>query len=287
MKLQTQKGILSALLLSALSTPALAMQSYDTSSFDGFYVGGNLGGSFTSARTSTAVTARFSGSLAGLPSNNTFSHATSGAQRKNRFAAGLYAGYGFVYCTEWYMGIETFLNFSRYKTKSRPNLNLSSNFQNALITLPLNFNDGIYSRLRLQNYEAGADLRPGIFLASCTLLYGRIGVGYNKLKLHSSFNDDFLQVSAAGIPLTPTIEQRLEKHRHKKLGSLRLGIGLEQNLCDNITIRADYINSSYRDVKVNVAQNFSAGTTLASFSHKVHVRRFTNNTVTLGMSYYW
>lgn len=289
MKLQAQNGIVSALILSALGTPTFAAQPYDTSSFDGFYVGGGLGGSFTSARTSTVVAARFSGSLVALPATTTndFSHLITGAQRKNRFAAGLYAGYGFVFCREGYMGIETFLNFSRYKTKSRPNLNLSSSFRNPTFTLPLNFSDGIYARLRLQNYEAGVDLRPGVFLAPCTLLYGRLGVGYNKLKLHSSFSDNFLQVSAAGVALSPTIEQTIQKHKHKKLGSFRLGVGLEQNICDNITIRTDYVNSSYRSVTTKVDQNFSTGTTTASFSHKVEVRRFINNTVTMGMSYYW
>jgi opacity protein-like surface antigen len=291
MKTHTQNGILSTLLLSTmLATPAMAAQVYDTSSFDGFYLGGNLGGSFTSARESSAVSSSFSSSIPttfSATTANAFTHAITGAERKNRFAAGLYAGYGFVYCSEWYMGVEAFLNYSRYKTKTRRSLNLSSTFKNFFITLPVNFSDGISSRVRLQNYEGGADLRPGYFLAPCTLLYARLGVGYNKLKLHSSFNDNFLQVTTAGIALTPTITQALEKHKHKKLGSLRLGLGLEQNLCDNLSIRADYVNSSYRSVKTHVNQTFTNGTTSATFSHRVEIRRFCNNTVSLGMSYYW
>lgn len=155
----------------------------------------------------------------------------------------------------------------------------------------LNLDDAIQTRIKLRRGEGGLDFRPGYFIAPCTLLYGRIGVGYNKISIRTNLNNNFTQTSIFTVtppPLTITAADIADVERHKKVGSFRLGFGLEQNICENLTIRADYVNTNYRHVRHRRSFTFTNATgQTATFSDEIKISRFMNNTFTLGLSYYW
>lgn len=288
----------------------MAAESYDTSPFDGFYVGGGLGGSFSNAkeRTHTSSTANFNipfnppgNAPVLLNVNAILNNSSTHAHRKSRPAAGLYAGYGSVGCdNSYYLGLEAFVNYSGYKTKSKNNLPFNNTFNGGFIQqLALsgsnNFTTVIINQNKLQRYESGADLRPGIFLTPCTLLYARIGAGYNRWKLSAKVNTLYTGNSTLNIQTNPVTFSQLAAlstsnnfNRNKKIGTLRLGFGLEQNICENIAIRADYVNTSYRNIQVK--RTFSVGDAngnTASFTSTTTIRGLSNNAVMLGLSYYW
>lgn len=299
-----QHWILPTLLLSTCIPPAMAAQSYDPSSFSGFYIGGDLGGSFSSAKEQGHMNANnnIDIPIPNPPSPppgstfpaNTFGQSLSTAHRKNRLAAGLYAGYGYV-CSQVYLGLEAFVNYSGYKTRTFKSLSLQDNFTAPALSFRtlINLADAIETRTKLQRWESGLDFRPGYFLTPCTLLYGRIGAGYNKLSLRNRLNDSFVQTATATIlNNTLPLAAVLNENRTKKRGSLRLGLGLEQNICENFTIRADYVNTNYRQIHFRRSFAVSVpdgegGTSTATFVNAVKISRIYNNAVTLGASYYW
>lgn len=293
-------------LLCATATKVMAVEPYDPSPFSGFYVGGALGGSFKSAKEHNVTLASNDISIPppivippppDIPPNNStnvFGHSLSGAHKKNRPAAGLYAGYGYV-CGETYWGLEAFLNSSGYKTRSTKNLALQQNILNSInpITTPsvfITLTDAVETRSKLKCYESGLDFRPGLFLTPCTLLYGRIGAGYNKLSLTTRLNDNFVQNAVrTGLVTTSAISSSaLSAQKDKRIGTFRLGMGLEQNICENFTIRADYVNTNYRNIQLRRAYTVTnaIGET-ATFINQIKISRFFNNSVTLGASYYW
>ena len=307
MKKKSTKKILCALLLTGIASTAqqvMAAEAYDTSPFCGFYVGGGAGGSFSSAKernsihSTSNINTPFILPNQGLPflntTNNTFDHSSAHAHRKSRMAAGLYAGYGYVWgnCSYYYMGLETFLNYSGYKTKSRNNLPFHSNSVNIFITTSTDATEIISNKNKLQRWEGGADLRPGVFLTPCALLYARIGVGYNRWSIHSRLNAlltqkiTFNQFQAQGV--STSLASAANRNKNKKTGTLRLGMGLEQNLCENITIRADYVSTSYRSIKVKHTYPMTDGNgNTATFTNTNKISSMFNNSVMLGMSYYW
>jgi opacity protein-like surface antigen len=299
MKNDRRHWILTALLLSTTST-ALAYPS--ASPFCGFYLGGSVGGAFLSARENrtSSVALDYNGDVIRAPNvfNAAASHTVSHAQRKNSYDIGVYTGYGYAW-EDAYLGVEAFLHNTHYESKGKHNFSATTNSTLAIITAPFpiatlsaSVSNNTLIRTRLSPTEPGIDIRPGMFLTQGTLLYGRLGVGYNKLTLHADTHPSTL-FSYTPVILPIQNDGREDGSRRKKVGALRLGIGLEQNLCDNIYIRADYVNTHYRGTKVRTPVESYTVTTLAgdtlsyTASTTARVSSFFNNTVTLGMSYYW
>lgn len=293
MKNNTYCWMLPALLFTV--SPVMATECYDPSPFSGFYIGADLGGSFTSAKEYSRINAN---NDIDLPANlitlstNTFSHALSSGHRKNRLAAGVYGGYGYV-CAQMYWGLEVFVNYSGHKTRSNKNLTLQEQFPGISLftTTTLSLTDAISTRIKLKRGEAGFDFRPGYFIAPCTMLYGRIGVGYNKISIRTSLRESFLQNAVNRRTLANnaiSLAAAFDVQRKKTVGAFRLGIGLEQNICDNLTVRADYVNTNYRHLRLHRSFTFTnAQGNTATLVHAFKLSRFMNNSVTLGLSYYW
>lgn len=294
MKKDNRQWILSVLLLGT-STATMALPA--TSPFCGFYFGGSAGGAFLSARegrtSSAAVDFNGTNLSPAVPNgfNASAGNSVQYAHKKNAFDIALYTGYGYSW-EDAYLGVEAFLHNTHYEFKAKHTFSAASEAEFAQATLNANLNNSSATRTRLSPIEPGIDVRSGIFLTPCTLLYGRLGVGYNKLTLHADTHPSVLfSFTPGATPLTG--DERESSTRRKKMGALRLGIGLEQNICENIYIRADYVNTHYRGTKLRTpAENHTittpTGDTLTyTASTTSRVTSFFNNTVTLGMSYYW
>lgn len=298
MKMQKsiQKWVWPATLLCLSTQTIMAQESIGCSPFGGFYTGGAVGGLFTSARESrtTDLTVSFVEDVPRLPRSlqAPASYTLQNAQRKNTIAVNLYTGYGCAW-EDVYMGLEAFINRTDYKRRSRASLSATEiNSATGTNRLDASFSDTLLLSTRLAPSELGIDVRPGFFLTPCTLLYGRLGVAYNKLTLHADTNPSVMVT----VPLTTgtPIVGRDFASKHKKVGALRLGIGLEQSLCENFSIRADYINTHYRGIKIRTPGNtdipildLNGGITQLSTHTTAQISSFFNNAVTLGMSYYW
>jgi opacity protein-like surface antigen len=310
MKKDSKQWILTAFLVGT-STAAIALPA--ASPFCGFYFGGSAGGAFFSAREGRTgfVAVDYNGlgptppptptpptpptpPAPPPPVPNAFdasaSHSVQHAYKKNSFDVAIYTGYGYTW-EDAYLGVEAFLHNTHYDAKGKHAFSASSESVLGQAALNANVSNITSISTRLSRIEPGIDVRPGIFLTPFTLLYGRLGVGYNKLTLHADTHPSALfSYTPTG---TATGDDRETNSRRKKMGALRLGIGLEQNICENIYIRADYINTHYRGTKLRTLPESYTATTpngdilTYTASTTSRVTSFFNNTVTLGMSYYW
>lgn len=276
-----------------LSAGVMAVESGENN-FCGFYTGGSVGGSFTTSHVVLLRDIRTFVSIQdGLYTVSTPNNVSvEQPQRKNNVATMLYTGYGYAF-QDFYLSVEAFLTYSNYKVKS---MMTSSNGINLLEP---EFNDisligssssstTIYTKLR--RFEPGIDFRPGIFLSSCALLYGRVGIAYNKVSLTSKMNDSTNIVGIGPLELQFSAVNAFDAfHKNKNIVALRLGIGFEQNICDNVNIRVDYIHTRYRGIttgKRTQTINNITGLTLTQNSSSI-LKSFSNNSVMLGISYYW
>jgi hypothetical protein len=78
------------------------------------------------------------------------------------------------------------------------------------------------------------DLKPGILLTPRTLLAARVGAAFNEFKIRSLNHYD----NSDGF-IFPVAD--LRTHNHKCVTGLRLGLGIDQNICQGLFVTADYI----------------------------------------------
>ncbi|CRX38620.1 outer membrane protein [Estrella lausannensis] len=98
-----------------------------------------------------------------------------------------------------------------------------------------------------QNVELAIDLRPGFLVNSCTLLYGRVGVGFNKLRTKNRV--DFEYNGREASEFVGHSVQTLSTTKKSNKSALRLGLGCEWKLCPNLSLTSDYIYSYYGKAK--------------------------------------
>lgn len=272
---------------------AIATEAGASNAFCGFYTGGSAGGLFTSARTAlsrdsrTFVSIRSGIYTVEIPN----SVSVQSMQRKNNIAATLYAGYGYAY-QGLYFGLEAFLKYAKYKAESvsrfTNEMNLLQPTGQVNLSLLVKSANSTITKTKLGQLEPGIDFRPGVFLTPGTLLYGRIGMAYNKASVTAALNDN-LSVSGVGpLAVQSTLNPTILLNKHQKIGVLRLGLGFEQRICHNMSIRADFIHTNYRGVKMGKQTNVvssASGLTLTQ-SNNFLLKSLSNNAVMLGISYY-
>lgn len=276
--------------------PALILTASNAHAFCGPYVGAAVGGSFSSGRTNTTTNLLVDYTTFRNAINHTIQH----GQRKNTLIGSLYTGYAHSW-EDVYLGVEGFLNTAGYRVQSKHSFaattdNVLNRDRLEIVNfLNTSLNNTTLIRTRLSPTEPGIDLRPGFFLTPCTLLYGRVGVTYNKLSVHASRNTSIRTTTVIEQQPPNIFEEDESKSfsKYKKVGGLRLGLGLEQKLCDHLSIRADYVNTHYRSIKVSTPQeietytNANGDTTLYKANIVTKVSSVFKNAVLLGMSYYW
>ncbi len=276
---------LSAMLL---ATVGMAVES-SKSNFCGFYTGGSAGGSFKSSglivsNNRTLIVDRQDSTLV-IPNNTSAEH----AQRKNSAVAALYAGYGYVY-QDLYFGVEGSLNYANYNAKSNKtsadSVRAFDSDSPDLVSFDINNSNSTLVKTKLRKLEPTIDFRPGLLLSPNMIMYGRIGATFNKISVTSEINDSSTTTSQG---LTYPINSSLSAQQNKNKVGLRLGLGLEHNLCDNATIRVDYVHTHYRGLRSNSKIQRIAnvvGDRLTT-SSTATVKSISNNAIMLGVSYYW
>jgi len=279
-------GIALSAALIAATTPVIA---YEECPFSGFYGGVQLGGNFLSGRETVGT----SGSTAiGVPvvsleSINTFSKR---AVRRNSFAGEIFAGYGCDIWDQVYLGAEIFVKGARATATNVDDAN------SAILTAPattLSQDIATQVRTRLRPWEFGIDFRPGFLLCDDALLYGRVGYSYNRASIRTATTYSSSLTVAGVTTAFPTNSVIVDSHRHT--GALRLGLGLEQELCDNLTLRTDYTYSRYRKVNTSGSNALLSALVIPGAAPVPISSTVSNNTTSrlishafmIGLSYYW
>lgn len=228
--------------------------------FDGFYAGLGIGAS--QGQFKVASLTRFSN-----PNNPNSEFFVTNHQVNihddNVIGNGV-LGYGFSF-HHIYLGAEGYVTADSHKTTSASSTAIGPGI------IPVTLLNTTNSRLN--DWDGGVDLRPGVVLGSCTLLYARIGAAFNRIKFNSTS-------TIAGIGVT----DNLVNTASKSVTGLRVGGGLEQMLTRHLAIRADYIYTDYGRVTGAASGSIADNMVLATNSASAKPR---NSTTILSLIYHF
>ena len=207
---------------------ALACSMQSLAAFEGFYVGGELGGVIADGKQNgeSNITYANRGDV-----NLDLTHKL----KTSSWQGALFAGYGFLW-HQLYLGGEAFVQFNDCELKSHNSGGFYDGFPEVHIL-------DSQTHLRINSVQYGVDFRPGWTITPRTLLYGRVGVGVAKLKYTTTNSFTLVDGNDQGFV-------SLTLHDDKTRAALRLGGGLEYQLSSNLTLRADYIYTNYGSVHV-------------------------------------
>lgn len=145
------------------------------------------------------------------------------------------------------------------------------------------------------HFEYGVDLRRGVARWFDSLIYGRVGVGFNKASL--TINNQ-LAINHSTFGLNLPINTTLNPSTDKNIAGLRLGIGLEKQMGNHVAFFVDYIHTNYGRLNTQkTGDGFSnqsipgfasilPATVKSAFSTQAEAS-FSINQVFLGLRYYF
>lgn len=240
--------------------------------FEGFYVGGELGGSLIEGKQQGNTVGIFENVTPTPPQFITTPVDLGQMLTHSSLQGNLYAGYG----TLWhslYLGGEVFVQFNSSEMKAD-----STGFYTDLG--PELYVARTQSRMRVSDVQYGFDFRPGWAVTPLTLLYGRIGVGRAQLRLRADSNYTLVQFTEVGsLPLNSSA--------HRTRATLRLGGGLEHHITPHLTVRGDYIFTDHGTITVARAASGIASEGDLLFLNHQNRTRLQQHAVMLGLSYYF
>ena len=263
-----KKKLLGTLFLGAFSISNLANAAVTPCDYDGFYIGVSGGVANTFGKLTTEAEADFTiiaddGFVHGDPlipiQKSNFANGSLRAS-KNRAIGGINLGASWL-CDCFYLGGELGAYYSpRYIKQTITNNESNLSTDNLFITGTF-FTSNLTQEVRakLNNWEWTADLTPGVLLCDTYLLYGRVGVAFNRIKLDTSTNflyNDLqfpLDSSGTAIPTPTTVNVCLPGSASKKRAALRLGVGIASYIADNFVLSFNYTYTDYGKVSVTSA----------------------------------
>lgn len=257
------------MVLLLLFTTSQEVNAHDA--FSGFYSGVSAGGAFYSGQEDNL----FQHIQPNTGQNvSSFEVPSKHYLRKNSFMAAAFLGYGDYLC--WndtkniYLGIETFIDVANRDTHT---------FESAMNQDNGNTIFSLSSRTRINPFSYGIDLRPGYKFTECTLFFARLGVGFNTITISGQVTDTFSQ----GQTRTTIINAPSKTFTRMVL---RMGLGLEQELCECLTLRADYIYTYFgKGTLEDSASGINAGVQ-ATANNRTEVN-ILSHAVMLGLSWHW
>ena len=294
----------STFLLAALSPSTHAViQSFTTDAFCGWYTGIGVGGQFSSAteRVNDTVNIKFDRHTS--PHSHLHMHFPIGeddkhANRKNNFLGEVFLGYGAGF-KDWYIGLEAFVKGTTYNVKTTANPKFIVDFEDGFGATPTFRNAyklDTQTHTKVNPFEFGIDLRPGIFLSCTTLAYGRLGLAFNRVavKVETITNINLDLPTSDVLVRSRTINERYQASKNN--AAFRIGAGIEHRFyCEDLTFRLDYAFTYYGKVSVFGGTKEEIGTAGfigrrtpviydSDISRKVKV---SSSTIIFGLAYYW
>lgn len=283
-----------ALFIAGLSAPACLFAYGNNPMFNGYYGGINLGVLQTNARLSSTATAFVNLDntvppateelILSQPSVNVYNH---------NGLASIDLGYGHFYCdTRFYWAFEIFANWA--KRKDTINTSTIDNEVFFLGTEDVTLSTS--TTVKLNNTEYGIDFRPGYLLDMNTMLYGRLGLAFNQLKVTNNATFTFSRTDVDFGSFAATSPVQGSKSGNKT--AVRLGFGLEHLITDQLAVTFDYIYTYYGKEKTSAIGDTRAAfvdeeeedivpVTTAGGLESSSSGRMATQTATLGLKYYF
>lgn len=133
---------------------------------------------------------------------------------------------------------------------------------------------------KLNSFELAVDLKPGFYLSPRTLVYGRVGAAFNELEVHQSFSFQSDEVNVHDIASISESDNVV---------GLRLGLGVEHNIYDELTIFLDYVYTQYPDESLNFSQTLDIVElgVIANIDNNFEYSGINKQSIMLGFNYYW
>ncbi|MBS0288656.1 MAG: outer membrane beta-barrel protein [Proteobacteria bacterium] len=274
------QGILATLGLSCMTSFA---QAHD-SPFDGFYLGGSFGGTSTSVVQDQITEFRvFDDSNDDLEVFTFHIDGPNALKTSNSLKGAIFAGYGQAW-NQFYFGGEIFVDLARYKNYNSVEDDFTLGSPNGIVGQFLTYAivTGNSTHTKLNQFQYGLDLRPGVLLTPTSMLYGRVGFAINDLDLNS---DSFVLASDVGDIEGGSLALSLSEEKDKV--AWRIGLGLEQSILPCLSCRLDYIYTYYGKARVTGdVTTFVNPSFFIILDDDTFVKTY-NNTVMLGLSYYF
>ncbi len=179
--------------------------------------------------------------------------------------------------TKSYVGFEFYGSLQNSKnTLENQAYTLSQNGRATPLTLSTT------TSMEIRDHEFGGDFRFGYQAGLTTLLYGRIGVAINTLKLDSH---SFLNLNP-----NPLFVSYVANATDKNKPHLRLGVGFERKIAQHTSVTADYIHTYYGKLNVDaIAPTYTGEDGFEIINNglnNVASGVFSTNTFMLGIKYY-
>ncbi len=206
----------------------------DSSLFSGTYVGASAGvlQNRSSIQRSSAGT--------GLEINNKITPDSS--SYSDNFVANLFLGYGETW-KRFYLAGELSTDISKHEQVTNRNSYVDNH-------------EGDYTSnkasIKMNTFGFNADILPGFLLSPHALLYGRIGLAVNQIKLNTTSSST-----------SPTLTPSLSSTKKATKAGLRLGFGLERWISSHIFLRLDYIYTFFGRMNIEKSATIGSGVTNA------------------------
>lgn len=207
--------------------------------FDGFYIGAGIG--FQALNFNTRNAFLF------IDDFNPDDGEASALIAQSNNGAGIdvsgtfFAGYGLTFWDQQaYAGLEGWLTVSDISNRSR---NFSSTFiPNSDVEDVSQIDVATDIKQTLNTVAGGLDFRLGWLITPTTLIYGKVGVGWDSVRTRirtfvAEFDGDGDQFDTTGSDLS--------RSRTRDITAFRAGGGIEQCINQDWSIRADYTWSDY------------------------------------------
>ena len=270
-----KKRTLTLILPIVMAAAGTASASHSHCPFNGYYAGVSAGESLLVGTANQIRSLGLSLPGAGYSINDS----RGAGLKRNSLVGAIHGGYSYTW-EELYLGGEAFIKGSRNKASISDTTTFSQNIAGNPTTLGITSN----TRTTLKNVEFGIDFRPGYLVTPHSLLYARIGAAFNKLSLTSNLTFN------AQNPAFGQVSFPLPQGNSKTKTALRLGAGLEQQICEYWSLRADYTYTYYGriaatdSVSGRVLSPIGPVSALLTNTAKAKV---SNHTLMLGLSHYW
>lgn len=260
--------------------------AFGSAPFNGFFGGVSVGESQTYGRLLINSSAH---NFDSGPDEFTESFSVNNKTTKNSPFFGFTLGYSRVCSGNVYLGGELGANFTRKKI-SIPINEISSSNVDFLGGFKFDYLLKSNVTTKLRSFEFSLDFTPGVLLTEYYLLYGRIGVADNRIKLENSTQFNYSDTLAPGH--TNSASLLLSKNINR-LG-LRLGTGLAHEIYPHLVLNMNYIYSYYGKIKMSSSTTIPALSPSAPGADAVPDGLKSTNTVRLhnqvfmmGLNYYF
>jgi len=209
------------------------------SDFTGYYVGARAGEMITQTKIENNSSAMFENTY---DSENVLAANSSNNVSNNSLAGDLFFGYGkFVNNSRFYLGGEGFIQVAQPEgTLNASSFHAQPGDDSDYETLSTS------TETSLERVGFGVDFRPGYLLDNQTLVYGRLGLAFNRETVNAKNSFVFHDIDD-----DTTTTNTLNASRTDDTVGYRLGLGVERKVNSRLSMTVDYIYTNYKRVNVS------------------------------------